>query len=83
MKKFNIVFYISIYLYLPIKMANSVEISLISILLICITAAAQERKSFSNNFSALSQVNGDGICKTLVETQGYKCEEHKVNKYYY
>ncbi|XP_058760913.1 triacylglycerol lipase 2-like [Vicia villosa] len=59
-------------------MANNVEISLISILLICITAAAHERKSFSNGFSALSQVNGDGICKTLVETQGYKCEEHTV-----
>ncbi|CAI8597840.1 unnamed protein product [Vicia faba] len=61
-------------------MASKVRFSLISILLICITALAQGRKSLytRNDFSANSLVTNDGICKTLVETQGYKCEEHTV-----
>ncbi|XP_050884898.1 triacylglycerol lipase 2 [Lathyrus oleraceus] len=62
-------------------MASSVTISFFSIvLLICITVSAQGRKSLhtTNEFSANSLVTNDGICKTLVETQGYKCEEHTV-----
>jgi lysosomal acid lipase/cholesteryl ester hydrolase len=56
-------------------------ISLLSILLLCITIA-QGRKTLytSNDFSASSLNTNDGICKTMVETQGYTCEEHKVNK---
>jgi len=54
-------------------MASSSVVSLFSIVLLCITIA--------NGFSASSLVNNDdGICKSMVETQGYKCEEHKVNK---
>ncbi|CAK8566955.1 unnamed protein product [Lathyrus sativus] len=61
-------------------MVNKVSISFLSILLICITVSAQGRKSIykANEFSANSLVSNDGICKTLVETQGYKCEEHTV-----
>jgi lysosomal acid lipase/cholesteryl ester hydrolase len=62
-------------------MASSRVISLLSILLFCITIA-QGRKTLytSNDFSASSLNTNDGICKTMVETQGYTCEEHKVNK---
>lgn len=65
-------------------MTSSVRIGFFSILLICITVSisvsAQGRKSLytTNEFSANSLVTNDGICKTLVETQGYKCEEHTV-----
>jgi len=62
--------------------AHTVVVSLISIVLFCI-AAAQGRKTLhtNNEFSASTPVtnNYDGICKTIVETQGYTCEEHKVN----
>ncbi|CAI8613338.1 unnamed protein product [Vicia faba] len=61
-------------------MAITVQVSLISILLLCITIAqGRETLHTSNQFSASSLVNNDdGICKTMVETQGYTCEEHKV-----
>ncbi|GAU23919.1 hypothetical protein TSUD_181080 [Trifolium subterraneum] len=60
-------------------MASSRVISLLSILLLYITIA-QGRKTLytSNDFSASSLDPNDGICKTMVETQGYICEEHKV-----
>jgi len=63
-----------------VKMASRVLISFISIVLLCISAT-QARKTLytTNDFSAFSPVTGDGICKTLVEPQGYPCEEHKVN----
>lgn len=61
---------------------HTVVVSLISIVLFCI-APAQGRKTLhiSNGFSQSSPVTNeyDGICKTIVETQGYTCEEHKVN----
>jgi len=63
-------------------MAGSRVIGLFSIVLLCITIA-QGRKALNtiNEFSASSLVNNDdGICKSMVETQGYTCEEHKVNK---
>jgi len=63
-------------------MASSRVVGLFSIVLLCITIA-QGRKTLntSNEFSASSLVNNDdGICKSMVETQGYTCEEHKVNK---
>ncbi|XP_020211098.1 triacylglycerol lipase 2 [Cajanus cajan] len=61
-------------------MASTV-VSLFSIVLLCITAA-QGRKTFHLNnewptsYALINDV--DGICKTMVETQGYTCEEHKV-----
>ncbi|XP_024633589.2 triacylglycerol lipase 2 [Medicago truncatula] len=60
-------------------MASRVLISLISLVLLCITTT-QGRKTLytTNDFSTFSPVTGDGICKTLVEPQGYPCEEHKV-----
>lgn len=61
---------------------HTVVVSLISIVLFYI-AAAQGRKTLhtNNEFFASSPVtnNYDGICKTIVETQGYTCEEHTVN----
>ncbi|RHN69000.1 putative triacylglycerol lipase [Medicago truncatula] len=60
---------------------HTVVVSLISIVLFYI-AAAQGRKTLhtNNEFFASSPVtnNYDGICKTIVETQGYTCEEHTV-----
>ncbi|KAL5058694.1 hypothetical protein RYX36_030298 [Vicia faba] len=63
-----------------VNMAITVQVSLISILLLCITIAqGRETLHTSNQFSASSLVNNDdGICKTMVETQGYTCEEHKA-----
>jgi lysosomal acid lipase/cholesteryl ester hydrolase len=60
-------------------MASTI-VSLISILLLCITIA-QGRKALytTNEFSASSPIINDGICKNIVEIQGYTCEEHKVN----
>jgi len=63
-------------------MASSKVVNLFSIVLLSITIA-QGRKTLntSNEFSAWSLVNNDdGICKSMVETQGYTCEEHKVIK---
>jgi lysosomal acid lipase/cholesteryl ester hydrolase len=55
-------------------------VSFMSILFTCITIA-QGKNTFytTKNFSTSSLVSNDGICKTLVETQGYACEEHTVN----
>ncbi|CAL5192864.1 unnamed protein product [Lathyrus oleraceus] len=61
-------------------MASTILLNLIPIFLLCITIA-QGRKTLhtSHEFSASSLVSTkDGICKTMVETQGYTCEEHKV-----
>jgi len=60
-------------------MASSRVVNLFSIVLLCITIA-QGRKTLNtgNEFSASSLLNNDdGICKIMVETQGYTCEEHK------
>ncbi|KAK7306901.1 hypothetical protein VNO77_44862 [Canavalia gladiata] len=59
-------------------MANTI-VSLISLVLFCITAT-QGRKTLqaNNEGQTLSPFNSDGMCKTMVETQGYACEEHKV-----
>ncbi|KAL2331049.1 hypothetical protein Fmac_018630 [Flemingia macrophylla] len=62
-------------------MANIVVIGLFSIVLLCI-AAAQGRKTLHltnewlTSYPVIHDI--DGICKTMVETQGYTCEEHKV-----
>lgn len=65
-----------------VNMASTILVSLISIVLFCITVA-QGRKTLhtTNVISASSLVTNDDICKSMVETQGYTCEEHKVNKY--
>ncbi|WJX28746.1 hypothetical protein P8452_17428 [Trifolium repens] len=59
-------------------MASTI-VSLISILLFCITVAQGRKALYTiNEFSASSPVINDGICKNIVEIQGYTCEEHKV-----
>lgn len=66
-------------------MSIKVGITLISVLLLCTAAAAAQGRKLlhtTNEFSAYSPITNDGICKTLVEKQGYKCEEHTVDKYY-
>ncbi|WVZ20172.1 hypothetical protein V8G54_007494 [Vigna mungo] len=62
-------------------MAN-VVVSLFSLLL-CMAAGAQGRKTLRLGHQWLTSYpviddDVDGICKTMVETQGYTCEEHKV-----
>lgn len=58
---------------------DSTIVSLISILVLCITTS-QGRNTLktAHEFSTSSLVTNNGICKTMVETQGYTCEEHKV-----
>ncbi|KAK7393830.1 hypothetical protein VNO78_22394 [Psophocarpus tetragonolobus] len=56
-------------------------VSLLSIFLLCITAAQGRKTRHLNNewltsYPVLNDI--DGICKTMVETQGYTCEEHQV-----
>ncbi|KAG5000431.1 hypothetical protein JHK87_021503 [Glycine soja] len=63
-------------------MASTV-VSLSSIVLLCTITAVQGRKTLHhlNNewLTSYSVINDiDGICKTMVETQGYTCEEHQV-----
>ncbi|KEH25746.1 triacylglycerol lipase 2 [Medicago truncatula] len=61
-------------------MARRKVVNLFSIVMLCITIV-QGRKTIntSNEFSASSlDNNDDGICKSMVETQGYTCEEHKA-----
>jgi lysosomal acid lipase/cholesteryl ester hydrolase len=58
----------------------SIVVSFISTVLLCITATHGRKTLYTTKeFSASSPVINDGICKTMVETQGYTCEEHKVN----
>lgn len=45
---------------------------LIVIFFVSIVSAAR------NRLQILSDQNEDGICISMVETQGYGCEEHKV-----
>lgn len=66
-----------------LAMASTV-VSLSSIVLLCTITAVQGRKTLHhlNNewLTSYSVINDiDGICKTMVETQGYTCEEHQVN----
>ncbi|RDX70564.1 Triacylglycerol lipase 2, partial [Mucuna pruriens] len=61
-------------------MARTV-LSLFSIVLLCITAAQGRKTLHLNNewltpYPVINEI--DGICKTMIETQGYTCEEHKV-----
>lgn len=63
-------------------MAN-VVVSLFSLVLLCMAAGAQGRKTLRLGHQWLTSYpviddDVDGICKTMVETQGYTCEEHKV-----
>ncbi|XP_047159370.1 triacylglycerol lipase 2-like [Vigna umbellata] len=60
-----------------------VVVSLFSLVLLCMAAGAQGRKTLRLGHQWLTSYpviddNVDGICKTMVETQGYTCEEHKV-----
>lgn len=38
---------------------------------------------FARNILQILSENEDGICTSMVETQGYGCEEHKVGSIFY
>lgn len=57
-------------------MANPLS-TLLLVALLSLSAAAATR----TKLQPTNNVDG-GICKSLVETQGYACEEHKVTKFY-
>lgn len=62
-------------------MANTV-LSLFSIVLLwMITAEGRKTLHLNNEWLTFSPfINDiDGVCKTMVETQGYTCEEHEVH----
>lgn len=64
-------------------MANAFTISIL-VILFCLSAAAAARmnlypiKGQDDSTSALSPSANDGICKLMVEPQGYVCQEHMV-----
>lgn len=76
------------FLFLKKKMevANSVT-CIILLILFCGSAAGIRKELFSFNsqengivnMAALAPSSEDGICKSMVETRGYVCEEHTVN----
>ncbi|QHO36913.1 Triacylglycerol lipase [Arachis hypogaea] len=51
------------------SMMNMILASQLLVFFICVIAEAHARKTLYTD---------DGICKRMVETQGYTCEEHKV-----
>ncbi|CAL5403401.1 unnamed protein product [Camellia sinensis] len=63
-------------------MANTLTITLVSVILLCLSADGARTVSYSSNGqggrSLSSLVANDGICKSMVDTQGYVCEEHTV-----
>ncbi|KAI8552043.1 hypothetical protein RHMOL_Rhmol06G0233700 [Rhododendron molle] len=63
------------------SMANSLTISIL-VFLLCVSADGARQVPYTintNNGRFLSCLNSDvGICKSMVETQGYSCEEHTV-----
>jgi len=60
-------------------MTNTI-VSLISILVLCITTSTGRKTlNTTRELSTSSLITNNGICKTMVETQGYTCEEHKIN----
>ena len=58
-----------------LKMANALT-SIILMMLFCWSAVGLRTRLFSNKDWVLDA--DEGICKLMVETQGYACEEHKV-----
>ncbi|XP_057792719.1 triacylglycerol lipase 2-like isoform X1 [Salvia miltiorrhiza] len=56
--------------------AATTTTSLILLLLMFAVLAAGGRTKISRELE--SNNNGDGLCKQIVETQGYSCEEHRV-----
>ncbi|KAK6238620.1 hypothetical protein QUC31_004089 [Theobroma cacao] len=66
------------------EVANSLT-CIILLIFFCGSAAGSRTKLFSFNaqgngigVAALAPSSDDGICKSMVETQGYACEEHTV-----
>ncbi|KAK7339353.1 hypothetical protein VNO77_20014 [Canavalia gladiata] len=54
-------------------------ICLILMALLCIIVVEGRKNLHLNNESPISSpITNDGVCKTMVETQGYTCEEHEV-----
>lgn len=64
------------------KMATTSVFLLILVVLFCISAAGARREPYlidaEDGISISAPVSNDSICKTMVETQGYACEEHTV-----
>ncbi|GAV62429.1 Abhydrolase_1 domain-containing protein/Abhydro_lipase domain-containing protein [Cephalotus follicularis] len=61
----------------------STSLILLNLLSVCVTAsAATITKLYALNdhdgTPTLSSVPNDGVCKSMVETQGYSCQEHTV-----
>ncbi|KAI9090130.1 hypothetical protein K1719_028826 [Acacia pycnantha] len=54
----------------------------LSIFLVCISEVQGRKSLYSLNgkdeVPSFFRSDSDGICKSMVDTQGYKCEEHKV-----
>ncbi|GMP66692.1 hypothetical protein CsSME_00026949 [Camellia sinensis var. sinensis] len=60
-----------------------ITITLVSVILLCLSADGRARTlpyliNGQGGRSLSSLVADDGICKSLVDTQGYVCEEHNV-----
>lgn len=54
-------------------------IPLVLLMIFCGSAAGGRTRLYSiNGRDGMSSPSVDGICKSMVETQGYVCEEHKV-----
>lgn len=59
-------------------MANSLA-SIILLILFCGSAIGTRTKLFSfKGQKGISAVSDDGICKSVVDPQGYVCQEHTV-----
>jgi hypothetical protein len=63
------------------KMANTVA-SIMLVILFCGSAVGTRTSLLSvkgqGGMSAVAPVASDGICKAMVQSQGYACEEHTV-----
>ena len=62
------------------NMAKSTLTSVVLVILFCGSAVGtRPKKLFSTKIQdGVSAATDDGICKLMVETQGYTCEEHTV-----
>ena len=74
-------------MHLPIielEMAANLTTAILLVILFCfsVTLAARTKlyssTSYQDDISVLSSSANDSICKSMVATQGYICQEHKV-----
>ncbi|KAF5741402.1 hypothetical protein HS088_TW10G00399 [Tripterygium wilfordii] len=61
-----------------LKKGSSESFISVTLLIIYCGSVAGTRTTFSDVLAALPLPNGDGICKSMVESRGYVCEEHTV-----